>query len=472
LTKTIVEGFPWGQTINGVQWFSGLTDFHEQNVEVTNNTVKLHVEGDYAKITLEDLSQAYPLNGIIPQNRTHCSDMPFDIFCMPYSDDVNIIDGNTSIKSNIQINMSFAQGVALSVGTDSIYDVQILPFCPFPDIITGHKIINGSISSSDITQNSVVVGKIFWCPISQLSFDIDILYPSETEPIPKKVLTQTQFARIVAPNQSSFFDFNIQKNNGLSNIQVYCTFKPFTPWMKIVPQWDADGLYSTPNQLYDARGLLLAGDYSVAQATSAWANYELNNKNYLSIFDRQIQNLEFNRNVGLMGEGFGAVAGTVAGGVAGGVLGSMAGGIGAIPGAILGAAGGALTGGGDFAAEWLKQNEAIDYTKDLFEYQLGNIKALPQGLARTAAQNICNSYVPILEIWDTTEEEKLALSNKIKYNGMTVQRIDNLINYLPQGGYFQGQLVRLETVKDDFHIINALAKEIRLGFYLPDTTGE
>jgi ABC-type Co2+ transport system permease subunit len=105
----------------------------------------------------------------------------------------------------------------------------------------------------------------------------------------------------------------------------------------------------------------------------------------LSIFDRQIQNMEFNRNWGQGAAGIAAAAGTVAGGVAGAALGSLAGGIGAIPGAVLGAAGGALTGGADVASNWIIQNEAIDYTKDLFEFQVGNIKAIPQGLARTAA---------------------------------------------------------------------------------------
>lgn len=133
--------------------------------------------------------------------------------------------------------------------------------------------------------------------------------------------------------------------------------------------------------------------------------------------------MELNRNLSLMGEGLSRLAGTAAGVVGGGIVGG-------IPGAIVGGIGGAIAGGGDFATEWLKQSEAIDYTKDQFEYQLGNIKALPQGLARTAAQTTMDSYVPTLEYWSAPIIEREALSNKIKYNGMLVQRVDKLVNFI------------------------------------------
>ena len=282
-----------------------------------------------------------------------------------------------------------------------------------------------------------------------------------------KVKGTTSFIRLAANNQSKFFDFNWIKNRGVSKIRVDYTYKPYSPFIKVTPRWNRGGLYDTEARTVDPRGLIIAGDMSIAQVTDRWADYELNNKNYLSIFDRQIQHMEYQRDWGMGAAGVAAAAGTVAGGVAGAALGSMAGGIGAVPGAVLGAAGGALTGGLDVATNWITQNEAIDYTKDLFEYQLGNIKALPQGLAKTAAQTIIDAYVPTLEYWAATVTEENTLENKIKYNGMTVQRIDYLYNFLPQGGYFKAQLIRLpETFSGETHMANAIAKELNKGVYL------
>ena len=42
----------------------------------------------------------------------------------------------------------------------------------------------------------------------------------------------------------------------------------------------------------DVRGLICGGDYSIASITDAWATYQLQNKNYQSVFDRNIQQLE------------------------------------------------------------------------------------------------------------------------------------------------------------------------------------
>ena len=270
-----------------------------------------------------------------------------------------------------------------------------------------------------------------WADLSKLKFSVRTNIPEITDPVETKVRVTTDFIRLNASNFSKFFDFNPVRNRGLTDIYIECTYKPYTPWIKLTPKWNSNGLYKkNGSRNYDPMGLIVSGDMSIAQVTSRWADYELNNKNYLSIFDRNIQQMEFNRNLSLVGEGLSGLVGTAAGAVGGGVLGSMAGGVGAIPGAIIGGIGGAVAGGGDFATEWLKQNEAIDYTKDQFEYQLGNIKALPQGLARTAAQTTMDSYVPTLEYWSAPVIERNMLSKKIKYNGMLVQRVDELVNFI------------------------------------------
>ena len=55
---------------------------------------------------------------------------------------------------------------------------------------------------------------------------------------------------------------------------------------------------------------------------------------------------------------------------------------------------------------------------------------------------------------------------------MSINRIDTLENVLINKplymglGYFKGQLIRLETIVDDSHIVNAIASELYKGVYI------
>lgn len=421
--------------------------------------------------------------------RIHCKDQPFDVFCVPFysNQDSSVtpvpqldVYTNETLLVDPSVVLNLMQQFSAKLGTNAVFDIQMLPYNPctnrYRETESGTVLASGtvygdtpieSVETVGGQETRTTLGFMWWVPVSSFDTFIDLNYEPSTDSITKKLASQLNFVRLAANNYSTFFQFNIDKNNGLYRINIYCTYKPFSPWIKLSPEWNASSLYGNTSSQYNELGLYLGGDFSIAQSTSAWSTYQLNNKNYLSIFDRQIQHMEYQRDWGMGAQGVAAAAGTVAGGVAGAALGSMAGGIGAVPGAVLGAAGGALTGGLDVATSWITQNEAIDYTKDLFEYQLGNIKALPQGLAKTAAFTLCDTLVPTLEFWSTTDEEKTAFINKIVYNGMTVQRIDYLYNFLPQGGYFKAQLIRLpETFSGETHMANSIAKELNKGVYL------
>ena len=60
------------------------------------------------------------------------------------------------------------------------------------------------------------------------------------------------------------------------------------------------------------------------------------------------------------------------------------------------------------------RDEQINLKKDLFHYQLDNVKALPQSISKATAFNINSKYVPFLEKYTCTEEEKSALRDKIR----------------------------------------------------------
>ena len=179
----------------------------------------------------------------------------------------------------------------------------------------------------------------------------------------------------------------------------------------------------------------------------------------MASFNRQIQNMEVQNNVARLNDVLSATVGSIAGGVAGSELGGV---LGAVAGLGLTAAAGAA----DYQINEQIRRENMDYTKDMFGYQLGNIKAVPDGLSKTTAYTKNNKYFPFLEFYTCTEEEKNALKNKLKYNGMTVMRIGTINEFLqPEQSYIKGRLIRLEGDYDN-HYVNELSQELYKGVYL------
>ena len=273
--------------------------------------------------------------------------------------------------------------------------------------------------------------------------------------------------RLCSPNYADIFEFNAAKNNGVTKFIVDLTYKPFTPYIHVCP--DFGGLYGN-NRWEDRetpRGLICGGDFSITALTDAFETYALQNKNYQLSFQRQIQNMEVSNSIQRQLEIASAISGSVSGAASGSLVGSLGGPVGAVIGGVVGgvvsAAGGAL----DYSFNEKLRNEALDYTKDQFGYQLGNIKALPDTLAKLTTFTANNFIYPILEYYTCTDEEKQALQDKIKYNGMTVMRIGTINQFLQsEPSYIKGKLIRLESVRDDYHMIKSIAEELYKGVFI------
>lgn len=311
-----------------------------------------------------------------------------------------------------------------------------------------------SVGINDITNGQDnVVGKVFWCRTSTFTFNIDKFGDEYISDVCKvtnpKIQNETEMWRLVSPNYNGQFEFSVAKNGGVDFFNVDCNYKPFNPYIHINPNWGL--LYGTID-FNDARGLLCGGDFSLPQVSNAWANYETSNKYYQNIFNREVQNMEVNNNVSRVTDITGGIAGTVSGSFLGG------------------AAGGVLTGiagVADVIANEYLRTEAMDYKRDMFGYQLGNIKAMPNSLTRTSAFTYNNKIFPILEYYSCTDEEVEALENKLLYNGMTVMRIGKIKDFIiPYSStYIKGRLIRLDGTGEDFHYVKELSDEIYKGGY-------
>lgn len=415
----------------------------------------------------------------IPTTTVHLSDAPYDMFTIPYPS-VNGLFYYTTENGTKRVRpkdvLKFLQAFQVQLGSQ-LYDLQLLPYCPISNYINYNSSYYNYLDLTDATsleyQEIGSSGTIVWCDKSTFEIGIDpysdfyatysIPEPSENS-IEFKVEHECEFYRIVSPNYNGTFEIKNTSNDGLTNFTATCAYKPFTPYIKISPQFNR--LYG--QNFNDARGLILGGDFSLPAITDSWIEYQIQNKNYQVMFDRQIENMEFNNNLSLHQKQISGTMNAASMGVTGGIMGAQTGGIpGAVAGALVGGIASGIGAAADIDILKKQQAETLDYTKDQFGYNLGNIAARPQSLTKVSSFNPNNKIFPFLEYYTCTEEEKEALRNKIKYNGMTVMAIGTIADYqLLEPSYIKARLIRLENINADYHEALALAEEMNKGVFI------
>ena len=209
----------------------------------------------------------------------------------------------------------------------------------------------------------------------------------------------------------------------------------------------------------------------MTQIQDQFINYQLQNKNYNLIFDRQMQSMDLKHKVGNEEDIWNVVTGTIsgaAGGLTGGAL--VGGGVGAgISAAVGGVA--ALAGGlRDISLNKKLRADEADSARTIQSLSIGNIQAMPDTLTKVTAQNQNNKLFPFIEIYRATQIELDAFVNYIKWNGMTVGIVDQLNKwYNPSKeastNYIEADIIRLD-IPDDSHIVSEIANELRKGVYI------
>ena len=140
----------------------------------------------------------------------------------------------------------------------------------------------------------------------------------------KKIKNECDFYRFVSPNYNGLFEFkNTKLQDGLQTINIDCTYKPYTPYIKLNPNLFGS-LYSNLDY-NDSTGLICGGDFSIPMLSDAMVNYELSNRNYQAIFNRNIQNLDVNQRIAKEQQQFQGVVGAITGGIGGAGTGALAG---------------------------------------------------------------------------------------------------------------------------------------------------
>lgn len=510
---------------------SGMTDYFDKNYKqsgydvILNTSNNASIIGQVSSISKVTLNFKEINHGryriILPQKastRTHLKDVPYDMFIIPY-DNVNtcFYPGKANYGSYFTASTELAtiaanmmiKGMVVGSG-GNIYDIQLLPYCPDPTLIVptiyyGSKVsynvgtystnrISYLEQSSDDGHTYNKIYPIYWCSSNKRSFTVsdwgrdrgtvhffgtgyslplDELALKESA-LSAKVANESQLWRLSSPNFQGAFDFSAQMNLGVDAFRVDVDYKPYNPYIHIAPVFK--GMYGS--DFGDARGLICGGDFSFPVVTDQWSSYQLQNKNYEAIFNRQIQNLETTQDVqrqeqkfaiasNIVQAGFGGFSKGMTGGLISGGAGIGLGvGMGVVN-AGISAIGGAM----DWQNSERLRAEQVDYSKDLHRMSLQNIQALPYSLSKTGAQYITNREFPFLELYEAPTDEINALSDKIEFDGMTIGadgKISDYLNTNAEYTYIKGLLERIPSIKSPgmSNLYDAIQQELQLGIYI------
>lgn len=440
--------------------------------EVTNHTTYFyHYYKEVYIITRTECEEQPTISVSFEGTEKKLNDAPYKMFCMPFATKYL---GSAFTPMHLDNDKELCLAIVTEMIRQlegHIYDVQILPYCPVVkqdpiDYLYYYVSLDPIVEGVDYNlikdSNNQAKGVIMWADASKFSFTINESITIKNV----KIESECDIYRLCSPNYASIFEFNAAKNNGVDYFIVDCAYKPYQPYIHIAPNFNL--LYGT--DYGDARGLICSGDFSITRIADAWETYELNNKNYQLMFNREIENMQVTNKIANVNAIVGAIAGTGAGVASGITGGAMVGGpVGAVVGGIAGGVTSAVGGIADIGHQRVLQAETLDYKKDMFGMQLDNIKALPNTLTKVSALNQNNKIFPVLEYYTCTDKEKEALRNKLYYNGMTVGRIGTIKEFmLADRSYIKGHIIRYADglAGLDTHMANTIAEEIYKGVYI------
>lgn len=390
---------------------------------------------------------------------TKTSTSPYYMFAVPY-DATKFVTGGTTYTSNRDSSLSMVDAIIRQLNA-FVYDVQLLPYFPGTEALDGSTINLDNVASDNytlVTEDGTPKTFLYWCGTTTFRRRISCVIQPESD---LKVQNETQFVRLCSPNYASIYEFSAAKNGGVSYFTIDCTYRPWQPYIHVAPNWG--GLYGI--NFDDPRGLICSGDFSLDIATDAWAQYQANNKNYQLMFDRQIQTMDLQHGV----QNFNSILSVISSAVAGvpGLMkasnfGSNATLAGEAAGYGLGLIGAGINA---YQGYQLRQNERSQAI-DMYNYELGNVKARSDTLTKVNAINANNKLFPVVEIHSATVEEITALKNQIKFSGAKVGVVSTLSEFLNDGSnsFIQARLIRI-NVADEPHVAQAIADELYAGYY-------
>lgn len=390
---------------------------------------------------------------------------PFDVFCIPYADDMKIKVGTKEVQANKQFAMSIASELSRNLG-NYCYDIQLLPYCP----MTGYKVTDNifDINSGDAKRRTAImkgdqtVYWMFWSTSNEKSFTIQ--HPIQVSN--KKIQNQCEIYRLCSPNYNGQYAFNVAKNDGVDYFNVDITYLPVSSYIHVVP--NLKGLYGNYSD-NSPIGLICKGEFSINSVKEQYIQFMQNNKNYENIFRAEITTNDKSHELQVEQQ---RIANWLGAAATGGQIGALS--EGAV-GAGLGVGAGLLTGiAGEVDINYGNKLYELNkkYKQDVHNYQLDNIKAMPNSLSKVTSYTKNNQLFVVLEKYEATEVEKEAVAQNVIDYSMNVGVIGKPIDYVyndwsyngnTSRGYFKAQLIKIDL--NTYHESDAISTELARGVY-------
>lgn len=160
---------------------------------------------NYTTFTASNSSTSYAIQltnvGIsvyvdLNSDRAHLNDAPYDMFCIPFSDTLKLKYGTTTFTCSKNIALGIATEIAKDLGSGTVYDVQLLPYCPNRTLVVNSsepsRVLDiGKVKYDLIKESGTDAAKsaVIWCtesafqvPIAVqdtvVSFDVSSDHPS------------------------------------------------------------------------------------------------------------------------------------------------------------------------------------------------------------------------------------------------------------------------------------------------------
>ena len=337
---------------------------------------------------------------------------------------VNICtDENHSFEEISQcLMLAQINGINPDNTTGRILDIQYLPF-----------------SIADSTDNYF---KINSTSLTAKFLDLDDYQYSIDLPDLTNINKETDTIKIVSPSRASQLLFRPYDNNGNMMFNCKITLRPYSSTIYIRPSTLGLLIYDWD----DKDCLVIQEDFSLTNVTSEWTNYIYQNRTYLNAFERQIQGREFERGWERQVEEAQKKSDEwTSRNISAQKAQTYTGNIPLISG-IAGAIGTAWKDNGYLEAANLDRQynealyqEGINISRDLFGYQLENIKSQP--LIPSKVTTIDCKFLDgvYLEYYSTNDTELSAIENYYKYNG---NRIDDYGTFEEYWGTFvRGKII-------------------------------
>lgn len=303
---------------------------------------------------------------------------------------------------------------------------------------------------------------MFWSTSNEKSFTIQ--HPITVSN--KKIQNQCEIYRLCSPNYNGQYAFNVAKNEGVDYFKVDITYLPVSSYIHVVP--NMKGLYGNYSD-NSPIGLICKGEFSINSVKEQYIQFMQNNKNYENIFRAEINTNDKSHELQVEQQ---RIANWLGAAATGAQIGAFS--KGAV-GAGLGVGAGLLTGiAGEVDIEYGNKLYELNkkYKQDVHNYQLDNIKAMPNSLSKVTSYTKNNQLFVVLERYDATEEEKEAVAQNVIDYSMNVGVIGKPIDYVyndwsyngnTSRGYFKAQLIKIDL--NTYHESDAISTELARGVY-------